>query len=199
MRKKDRFDLGIFDEAHKTAGRIGKTFGFALEEENIRIDKRLFMTATPRHYSVTQRDKEGDAKLLFSMDVPEVYGPVVHTLSFAEAARQGIICDYKIVISVVTSEDVSREMLRRGEVLVDGDEIKAHWVANQVALQKALDETGAHRVLTFHTTIKEAKAFTSGTGEGIGHHTPDYLAFHISGKMPTAKRESIMGEFARGQ
>ena len=84
-----------------------------------------------------------------------------------DAALKGIICNYKIVISVVTSDDVNREMLRRGEVLVDGDEVKAQWVAKQVALQKALDKSSANRVLTFHTTIREAKAFTSETGEGI--------------------------------
>lgn len=41
------FDLGIFDEAHKTAGRKGTSFNFALSDDNVRIKKRLFLTATP--------------------------------------------------------------------------------------------------------------------------------------------------------
>ena len=41
-----KFDLGIFDEAHKTAGRIGKKNSFALSDENMKIKKRVFMTAT---------------------------------------------------------------------------------------------------------------------------------------------------------
>ena len=32
----DTFDLGIFDEAHKTTGREGANFGFALEDRNLR-------------------------------------------------------------------------------------------------------------------------------------------------------------------
>ncbi len=44
------FDMGIFDEAHKTTGREGGAFGYALSDERLRIRKRLFFTATPRHY-----------------------------------------------------------------------------------------------------------------------------------------------------
>ncbi len=83
----DAFDLGIFDEAHKTAGREGANFGFALEDRNLQIAKRVFLTATPRHYDVRKKDKEGDKALVYSMDQPATYGPIVHTLSFAEAAR----------------------------------------------------------------------------------------------------------------
>ncbi|HAH65430.1 MAG TPA: hypothetical protein DCL72_08145, partial [Rhizobiales bacterium] len=82
----DAFDLGIFDEAHKTAGREGEKFGFALDDRHVHIAKRVFLTATPRHYDVRKKDKEGDEALVYSMDVPAIYGPVVHTLSFAEAA-----------------------------------------------------------------------------------------------------------------
>ena len=42
------FDIGIFDEAHKTAGREGAKFSFALKDDNLPIRKRLFLTATPR-------------------------------------------------------------------------------------------------------------------------------------------------------
>ena len=49
-----------------------------------------------------KKDKEGDKALVYSMDQPATYGPIVHTLSFAEAAERGIICNYKIIISIVT-------------------------------------------------------------------------------------------------
>ena len=59
------FDLALFDEAHKTAGRAGVHFGFALADKNLPIRQRLFLTATPRHYDVRQRDREGDARLVY--------------------------------------------------------------------------------------------------------------------------------------
>ena len=94
MKRGDTFDLALFDEAHKTAGREGVHFGFALADKNLPIRKRLFLTATPRHYDVRHRDRDGDARLVYSMEAPEICGPVAHQLTFAEAARRGIICRY---------------------------------------------------------------------------------------------------------
>ena len=50
---------------------------------------------------------------------------VAHQLTFAEAARRGIICRYRVVVSVVTSEMVNAHVLRHGEVIVQGDAVKA--------------------------------------------------------------------------
>src|SRR5208283_3301647 len=58
------FDFAVFDEAHKTAGREGRNFAFALDDQNLPIRKRLFLTATPRHYNPHDRDREGEARLL---------------------------------------------------------------------------------------------------------------------------------------
>lgn len=76
------FDLAIFDEAHKTATRTNAKYALALHDKNISIKKRLFLTATPRHYNVAQKDKEGDQKIVFSMDDESIYGPVAYKLSF---------------------------------------------------------------------------------------------------------------------
>ena len=200
------FDLAIFDEAHKTAGREGRNFSFALDDKNLPIKKRLFLTATPRHYDVRKRDKEGDAKLVYSMDVPEVYGPVAHTLTFAEAARRGIICNYKVIISIVTSDTVNDQLLRHGKVLVKGDEIHARQVANQLALKAAVEKHGVGKIFTFHRSVASAKSFVSpvvaavgdrgtASGEGIGNHLPDFACFHVNGTMSTAEREGYMDEF----
>lgn len=136
MQRSDTFDLALFDEAHKTAGREG--VHFALTDQNLPIRQRLFLTATPRHYDVRHRDREGDARLVYSMDAPEIYGPVAHQLTFAEAARHGIICRYQVVVSVVTSGMVNAHVLRHGEVIVQGDAVKARPVANQLDEYKGL-------------------------------------------------------------
>jgi superfamily II DNA or RNA helicase len=195
MAENDVFELGIFDEAHKTAGKVGVNFSFALTNDNFRIKKRLFLTATPRHYDINQKDKEGDAKLVYSMDVPEIYGSVVYQLSFAEAARRQIICDYKVIISVVTSEMVNNELLHRGEVIVEGDIIKARHVANQIALKSAVEKHDIRKIFTFHRSVASAKAFVSEGGEGIRSHLLEFEAFHVNGEMSTAKREKLMSAF----
>jgi predicted helicase len=129
MRPGEAFDFAVFDEAHKTAGREGRNFAFALDDKNLSIRKRLFLTATPRHYNPQKRDREGEAELVFSMDNPKVYGPQAYRLTFAEAARRGIICGYKVIISVITSEMVTNKLLNRGEVDVNGDAVRARQVA----------------------------------------------------------------------
>jgi predicted helicase len=153
------------------------------------------MTATPRHYNVLKRDKEGEAKLVYSMDVPESYGSVVHKLPFAEAARAGIICRYKVLISVVTSEMVGQELLKSGKVLVKGDEIYAQQVANQLALAAAVEKHGVGKIITFHKNIKSAQSFTAAGAEGITNHLKNFSVFHVNGSMPSAEREKLMGEF----
>ena len=195
MKKGESFDLGIFDEAHKTAGREGRNYGYALEDRNIAIRKRLFVTATPRHYNPSKRNKEGEATVAFSMDDPKVYGPQSYVLSFGEAARRKIICGYKVIISVITSEQVNDEVLSKGTVSIKGDEVRARQVANQIALRDSAAQYGVSKIFTFHSTVKSAASFVAEGGEGVSSHLPEFESFHVSGAMPTARREIAMKEF----
>jgi superfamily II DNA or RNA helicase len=198
IKKGETFDLGIFDEAHKTAGREGRNYGYALEDKNIAIRKRLFVTATPRHYNPSKRTKEGEATIAFSMDEPKVYGPQSYVLSFGEAARRKIICGYKVIISVITSdqiEEVNDEVLSKGTVAVKGDEIRARQVANQIALRDAVAQYGVSKIFTFHSTVKSAASFVADGNEGVRTHLPEFTSLHVSGAMPTARRERVMKEF----
>ena len=72
-------DLGVFDRAHKTASRDGTRFSFALEDANLPIGKRLALHRDASPFTIcARRTKEGESTLVYSMDRPEVYGPVVH-------------------------------------------------------------------------------------------------------------------------
>ena len=201
MKPGEAFDLAVFDEAHKTAGREGRNFAFALADKNLPIRKRLFLTATPRHYNPLSKSKDGDAQLVFSMDEQDVYGPQAYRLTFAEAARRRIICGYKVIISVITSEMVTNELLSRGEVMVNGDAVRARQVANQLALKDVVVKYKLNKVFTFHSRIEAAASFASDGNEGISTHLPEFKAFHVNGEMPTSLRERVMTEFracARG-
>ena len=92
------------------------------------------------------------------MNRPDIYGPIAHQLSFAEAARAGIICNYKVVISVVTSEMLNGFQLREGGAVIDGEEVQAAHVANQLALARAVGEHDIRKVFTFHHTVASAAA-----------------------------------------
>ncbi len=193
------FDFGVFDEAHKTAGLDGMKQSLALSDEQLPITRRLFLTATPRHYKLASKDKAGAQRVVFSMDAPDVYGVVAHRLPFSAAAKANIITNYKVVISKVTSEEVTAEALRRGVVLVKGDKVKARQVANQIALQAAIARYGVRKIFTFHGRVASAASFVSSGPEGIATHLPDFHCDHISGAMPTGMRERRMREFESKQ
>ena len=194
----DPFDIGIFDEAHKTTGRDGTRFSFSLKDENLPIRKRLFLTATPRHYDIRNRDKEGEFAVA-SMDNEAIYGRVAHRLTFSQAAKQKIIVPYKIIISVVDSAMVDNSLLEQSEVVIKGDPVRAKWVAHQIALKHAVEEHDLKRVITFHSRIKAAASFASDGSEGIGLYLHKFKRFHVSGEQSTAERDEKMLEFARVQ
>jgi len=195
MPKGSSLDLAIFDEAHKTASRQGAKYAFALKDENLSIKKRLFLTATPRHYNVNKKDKEGNQRLVFSMDDQKTYGKVAHQLSFIAAAKKRLISNYKVIISIVTSEMVNRELLKKSEVVVEGDIIKAQRIANILATQSAIDKYGIKRIFSFHNSVRSAKSFTANTNEGIGAYLEDFTTLHVNGDMSTSSRETILKTF----
>jgi superfamily II DNA or RNA helicase len=187
-------DIAIFDEAHRTTGPQGGLFALSLKDENIRIRKRLFLTATPRHYDIRHRDREGDFRIV-SMDDEAIYGPRAYALTFGSAAHQGIICDYKIVISVVDGQEVNNFALKHGITLVKGDLIGAKWVANQIALERAIEETEAVRGITFHSRISSAKEFSADTSRGIGQWLPDFSVYHVNGDQKSSERKQLIRSF----
>ena len=188
------FDVAIFDEAHKTSGPQGGLFAHSLKDENIRIRKRLFFTATPRHYDIRHRDKQGDFHIA-SMDDEAIYGPRAYTLTFGSAARQGIICTYKVVISAVNGQEVNEFALKHGITLVEGDLIGARWVANQIAIERAVEKTGARRTITFHSRVSSAKEFSSDGTHGIRQYLPEFSVFHVNGDQKSSERKQIIRSF----
>jgi superfamily II DNA or RNA helicase len=194
MRGLPPLGIGVFDEAHKTTGPQGGIFAHSLSDNNIEIRKRLFFTATPRHYDIRHRDRQGDFRIN-SMDNETVYGPRAYTLTFGSAARQGIICDYKVVISMVDGHEVNDFALKHGITLVAGDLIGAKWVANQIAVERAIEQTGAIRGITFHSRVSSAKEFSADTSRGIQQWLPDFSVFHVNGDQKSSERKQLIRSF----
>ena len=158
-------DIVIFDEAHKTTGRKGGMFSYALDDKKLRINKRLFLTATPRHINIRKRDKDGDFQVQ-SMDDESLYGPRAHTLSFGAAADKGIICQYKVIISLIDKQMVDDFSRNHGITLVEGDEINARWVSNLVAMDQAVKKVDANKIITFHSRVSNAQEFATNEPRG---------------------------------
>lgn len=172
-------DFGIFDEAHKTAGHDKKQFSFSLDDSNVRIGKRLFITATPRH---TSRQKDQEDKLVYSMDNEEVYGKRAYTLTFRDSINRGLICDYKVIISVVDT----------GNIIEQDNKQEFGLTEKAVALSKAIKETNSKKVITFHSSIKNASEFSN---EYKKKFEGSASIFHISSKLNIEQRSGCMSGF----
>ena len=77
---------------------------------------------------------------------------------------------------MITSEMVTNELLSHGEVMVNGDAVRARQVANQIALRDAIEKYGVKKVFTFHRDVKSAQSFVSAGPEGVGTHLADVAA-----------------------
>src|SRR4029077_19334503 len=119
-------------------------------------------------------------------------GRRVYTLSVREAINLDIIAPYKVLISVVTSDEVHHELLKKGEVLVETTPVRARQVANQIALRDAIQQHGIKKVFTFHSRVASAQSFVAKGDKGIGTHLDGFACDSINGTMSARERNQIL-------
>lgn len=199
-KSKTVFDIGIFDEAHKTVGKKDSLFSYLLYNKNVAVKKRAFMTATERRY-------RGQSEDIASMDDPEIYGDTFELLSFKKAleSRQPILSDYKIVTISVTRDEIASLIRRNLFVKPDrgrwDTEVEAEMLAAVIALRKAMKRYLIRHAVSFHSSIARAKAFkyTQDVFTGAFPEFGKLETFHVSGNTPTAVRSRELEEFAQAK
>ncbi|MEV6796537.1 Helicase associated domain protein [Streptomyces sp. NPDC051320] len=150
------FDCAIVDEAHGTAGDLGRPWAAIHDNQRIPADFRLYLTATPRILAAArpQKDAEGqEAEIATMSDDPEgTYGAWLAELGLSEAIEREILAGFEIdVLEIRDPSPVlgESEEARRGRRLA--------------LLQTALLEHAAaynlRTVMTFHQKVEEARAF----------------------------------------
>ncbi|MFJ8795582.1 Helicase associated domain protein [Streptomyces sp. NPDC102462] len=150
------FDLAIVDEAHGTAGDLGRPWAAIHDNQRIPADFRLYLTATPRILAAArpQKGAEGqEAEIATMADDPEgTYGAWLAELGLSEAIEREILAGFEIdVLEIRDPSPVlgESEEARRGRRLA--------------LLQTALlEHAAAHNlrtVMTFHQKVEEAAAF----------------------------------------
>ncbi|GAA7238445.1 hypothetical protein ID0467_09500 [Helicobacter pylori] len=109
-------DLIICDEAHRTVGAMYSSnerddknaFTLCHSDENIKAQKRLYMTATPKVYSESSKAKAKEKdNVIYSMDDEEIFGEEIYTLNFSQAIALDLLTDYKVIILAVRKENLS--------------------------------------------------------------------------------------------
>ena len=149
-----KFDLVIFDEAHRTVGSRSKPFAALLRDRTFKTRYRLFMTAT-------ERKVIGDADVFSMDDNEEVYGKRFFTMTFKEAIALGIISDYKILIVAVSDRQIA-SLIARNRLLNlhrNLDEAEARAVATGIAVKRIYKKYGVKHAISFHASILAADRF----------------------------------------
>lgn len=138
------FDLIICDEAHRTTGATfsdedESAFVRVHNQDFIRAKKRLYMTATPRLYGNSAKaNAEKDNVELCSMDDPNLYGHDLHTITFSEAVKRGLLCDYKVIVLTVDEEHISKRI--QNLLKDENNELKVDDAAKIIGCWKALSK-----------------------------------------------------------
>jgi superfamily II DNA or RNA helicase len=166
-------DLMVCDEAHHLAGHPQESFRVVLDDRAIPSRRRLFMTATPQII-------DGDDVL--SMDDVELFGPVAHAVTYAQAIRDGLIADYQVLVIADQRVPDGRQPLAgtRDAMTVPG------------AVLAAAASQHLRSMLSFHTYVRDAEAFAALL-DGIRLRNGRTIrARRVSGRQSGAQRAAAL-------
>ncbi|MFF1959812.1 Helicase associated domain protein [Streptomyces sp. NPDC058220] len=153
--KMSGFDLAILDEAHMTAGDMGRPWAAIHDNQRIPVDFRLYVTATPRILASPkpQRRRDGQELVIASMEADSAtYGRRIFDLGLAEAIERTILAGFEIDVLEIRDPDpilgLSEDALRGRRLAL-----------LQAALLEHAAQMNLHTVMTFHQRVEEAQAF----------------------------------------
>ena len=130
-----KIDFAFFDEAHNTATFKSKLFGHLLDDKNLNIKKRLFMTATPKKLV-------GSDDRFLSMNDEKIYGKVVDEITVKDAIEDlKLLNDYKIITQLIDNAS-SEKLLRDNPFVIDDkklpEEVELKLISSALTLQKLI-------------------------------------------------------------
>ena len=216
------FNLVICDEAHRTTG-VALTkddsshFIKIHDNEFIKADKRLYMTATPRLYNEDSKSKAAQADaILCSMDDHSIYGEEVYRIGFGEAVDRNLLTDYKVLILTLNDNDVPpaiQKLIAGENTEINSDDASkligcinalSKQVLGDADIIKTTDPDPMRRAVAFCQNIKVSKKITN-TFNQAGDIYLDSLSQekrekmvklsskHIDGSMGAPLRDELLG------
>ncbi|MFJ8150333.1 Helicase associated domain protein [Streptomyces sp. NPDC096048] len=188
----DGFALAIIDEAHSTAGDLGRPWAAIHDNARIPADFRIYLTATPRILAAPQPSRGAagqDVELATMADDPDsTYGAWLAELGLSEAIEREILAGFEI--DVLEIHDPSP---------VHGESEEAQRGRRLALLQTALLEHAAaynlRTVMTFHQRVEEAAAFAEKLPETAAELYRNDASDEDLAKAEKLPKSSIDAEF----
>lgn len=152
-----QFDIGIFDEAHRTVGTLEKKFTTLLSNKQISI-KRLFMTATEKiyHYQMSKLSKQQQEEIL-SMDKEDIYGKVIYNYSTRQAIEDKQLVDYKVIAPFMSDNKYFQLMQYNKNINIDNNSYEIKLLALSIMIINVMKEYDIHHILIYSNKNEKAK------------------------------------------
>ena len=134
-------------------------FRTVLDDRQIKSERRLFATATPRVYKTgLKKAAEEFGVEVVDMNDEKSFGKRFHTLTFGEAIKRDLLTDYRVLIVGVDNERIKEWIENRRLVATDtGLATDARSLAGQIGLLKAIKDWNLRRLISFHGRVKRAQ------------------------------------------
>ena len=210
------FDLAVADEAHRTAGALipgedPSPFVFVHDNARLHAERRLYMTATPKVYARSARNRAGAfAATLCSMDDEERYGPMLHETRFGDAVERGLLSDYRVIVLTVPESLAAGIRIRN---LAEGKTLTVDEQGKMIGCLRALakmdgeqfpegDRAPMGRAIAFCNLVKSSKQLEASIGAvaeaygqqvaGNGETVPSVSARHVDGTCNATARADAL-------
>ena len=205
----ERADVMIGDEAHRTAGirRVqGKDraqrlrqFTMCHDSEAFPAKTRLYMTATPRVYSLDKKidDRRWEVR---TMDDERTFGVECYRLSYTRAVNEGLLSDYRIIaLSMPASAYEPANQIAEARNRRHREEGKAETATTSLALRKLAyglavaggvpaqeggEAVSLHSSIAFCNRIDHSKEMAE---ELASRHAQDWIAQQMTEQGQTPK------------
>lgn len=137
--------------------------------------------------AIAEEERPAGTGPTYSMTNEGIFGPVASELSYSAAVAAGIICDFRVIISV---EEANDEQL--AEPL---DDEEHRYAVHPQELLRAMADVGARKAFTFYLRISQSKCFATALREAVG--AGDFWARHIDGSFPSWQRTRLLHQYGR--
>lgn len=206
-------DLGIFLKSHETTADP-----FALDNTNLPIRKRLFLSTATRHASplikpTTKKQKDNSdqgkkQKLIWNLEDPTRYGSVIPIAPLTQAVAHNILRPWKLLLVVIPSDAVSAPTEEEEKSMACG-------YALRLVLNHPIHGRHRQHIHLYHHTTQEAQALTHMppiNGKKLSPfwgfdnlHTDkhpkltEYTLHHLEGASRASDRDQVLSQYAQSK
>lgn len=185
-------NLCILDEAHKTVGQNNKQFNLLLSNKNLQIEKRMFMTATPKMY-----DGELDNEKILSMNDEKWYGKEIYSYSMSNAIKDNYLSKYELSTMFVDNQYIETTVGKNKYVSENKTTFESHHLATAIMLLNSFNENKCHHLITYHNSVASSCRFKVILENLNKIYKLQITILDISGNHTMSQRKKIINEFEK--